>query len=117
MLLGEFGITRSTLYRLFEPLGGVAAYITERRLRYAFRQMTDPLEQHLRVSQLAFDLGFSHPSAFTRAFRGFFGMSPKDVRALTANPEGRELLFLVSPKARPYLHPLKPPADDCCPAE
>jgi AraC-like DNA-binding protein len=106
MLLDEFGVTRSTLYRLFEPLGGVAAYITERRLRYAFRRMTDPAEPPARISQLAFDLGFSHPSAFTRAFKSFFGMSPKEVRALTAKPEGHELLFLLSPEARPYIHSL-----------
>jgi AraC-like DNA-binding protein len=110
-LLDEFGITRSTLYRMFEPLGGVSAYITERRLRYAFRRMTDPLEPRLRISQLAFDLGFSHASAFTPAFKGFFGLSPKEVRALTAHPEGRDVPFLVSSEARPYLHPIPVTAD------
>ena len=105
-LLDEFGITRSTLYRLFEPFGGVSAYIMERRLRHAFRRMTDPLGPSLRISQLAFDLGFSHPSAFTRAFKGFFGVSPKDALALAVSPERRELLFLATPEARPYLHPI-----------
>jgi len=30
-LLDKFGITRSTPYRLFEPSGGIAAYIAKRR--------------------------------------------------------------------------------------
>jgi AraC-like DNA-binding protein len=111
MLLDEFGISRSTLYRSFEPLGGVSAYITERRLRYAFRRMTDPLREPLRVSQLAFDLGFSHPSAFTRAFKAFFGLSPKDIRALAVRPEGGDVLFMVSPEALPYIHPIKTAAE------
>ena len=109
-LLDRFGITRSTLYRLFEPSGGVAAYIAKRRLRLAFRRITDPAESGLRVSQLAFDLGFSHASAFTRAFGEFFGMSPKDAKALAVQPEEHELEFLLSPEGRPYIHPVRSPA-------
>ncbi|WP_163099763.1 helix-turn-helix transcriptional regulator, partial [Acinetobacter baumannii] len=89
-LLDEFGITRSTLYRLFEPVGGVSTYITERRLHYAFRQIAGGVEPHQRISQLAFALGFSHPSAFTRAFKDFFGISPRDVRALATQSKMQE---------------------------
>jgi AraC-like DNA-binding protein len=110
-LLDEFAITRSTLYRAFEPLGGVSAYITERRLRYAFRRITDPAKPRLRISQLAFEFGFSHAPAFTRAFKAFFGMSPKDVRTLAAHPEINEVPFMVSPEALAYLRPIKPSAE------
>jgi AraC-like DNA-binding protein len=106
-LLDTFGITRSTLYRLFEPSGGVAVYIAKQRLRLAFRRITDPTEPALRFSQLAFDLGFSHASAFTRAFGEFFGMSPKDAKALAVQAEEHELEFLLSPEGRPYIHPLR----------
>jgi len=105
-LLNEFGITRSTLYRAFEPLGGVSAYITERRLRYAFRRITDPSQEAQRVSQLGFELGFSHPSAFTRAFKALFGLSPTDVRTLAVRPAGGDVPFMVSPEALPYIHPI-----------
>jgi AraC-like DNA-binding protein len=107
-LLNEFGITRSTLYRLFEPLGGVSAFINERRLRYAFRQMTDPALHDLRLSQLAFDLGFAHASAFSRAFKAQFGMTPKEVRTLTVRPEGKDVPYTVSPAAFPYIRPPDP---------
>ena len=102
-LLTEFGVTRSTLYRAFEPLGGVATYINERRLRFAFRQLTDPAQKDLRLSQLAFDLGFAHASAFTRSFKAHFGLTPKDVRTLSTRPKGKDVPYTLSPAAVPYL--------------
>jgi AraC-like DNA-binding protein len=108
MLLDEFGITRSTLYRAFEPFGGVSAYIMERRLRYAFRRMTDPLQPRPRISQLAFEFGFSHPPAFTRAFKTYFGLAPKNVRALAVRPELSNVPFMASPEALAYVRPIKP---------
>lgn len=107
-LLEEFAMTRSTLYRAFEPLGGVTAYITERRLRHAFRRLTDPAEKNLRVSHMAFELGFTHASAFTRSFKALFGLAPKDIRTLAIRPAGGDIPFLVSPEAIPYIHPLMP---------
>ncbi len=106
VLLDEFGMARSTLYRLFEPLGGVSTYITERRLHYAFRTMVDPVQQRLRISQLAFKLGFSHPSAFTRAFKDRFGLSPKDVRALAAQSKEREVELMADRDVLRYLSPI-----------
>lgn len=105
-LLDEFGITRSTLYRLFESLGGVSAYITERRLHYAFRSMSDTLQPPKRISQLAFELGFSHPSAFTRAFKDLFGMSPRDVQALAVQSKERDVQLLSSPDLLQYFSPI-----------
>lgn len=89
-LLQEFGISRATLYRMFEPFGGVAAYIAERRLRHAFRVLADPNASKLRIKQLSGELGFKHPSAFSRAFRGMFGVSPNEVRSLKVHPEGSD---------------------------
>lgn len=100
------GITRSTLYRLFEPLGGVSAYITQRKMHRAFRVMVDTLQPRQRVSQMAFELGFSHPSAFTRAFKESFRLSPTDVQMLAAQSKEREIQLMVSPDLMKYLSPI-----------
>lgn len=82
LLLAEFNLSRATLYRLFEPVGGVAAFILDRRLRRAVQVLTASHTDKPRIKQLAIELGFAHPSAFTRAFKKKFGMSPHEVRSL-----------------------------------
>ncbi|MBY0430359.1 MAG: helix-turn-helix domain-containing protein [Rhodospirillales bacterium] len=105
-LLDTFGITRSTLYRLFEPLGGVSAYIAHRRLNHAFRLLSDTRHPRRRISKLATELGFSHPSAFTRAFKATFGLSPKDVQALAAQSREQEVQLLTSSEPLQFLRPI-----------
>jgi AraC-like DNA-binding protein len=105
-LLDTFGITRSTLYRLFEPLGGVSAYIAQRKLHHAFRLLSDTRYPRGRISKLATELGYSHPSVFTRAFKEAFGLSPKDVQALAGQSREQEVQLLNSPEPLQYLKPL-----------
>jgi AraC-like DNA-binding protein len=107
-LLEAFGITRSTLYRMFEPLGGVTAYITRRRLEYAFRRLSDTRTPHEPMSQLATRLGFSHPSAFTRAFKDAFGLSPTQVQSLRETARDHEYPLLISGEPMRHFHPLEP---------
>ncbi|MGO9602451.1 MAG: helix-turn-helix domain-containing protein [Candidatus Binataceae bacterium] len=80
-LCGRFRISRTQLYRMFEPLGGVASYIQARRLDCAFAQLRDPLYQHRRVFEIAFNAGFSSIAHFSGVFRKQFGFSPSDLRA------------------------------------
>lgn len=77
-----FGISRSQLYRLFEPLGGVAGYVQQRRLLRAFHDLANPLNRRLRVAEIAARLGFVSEAHFSRAFRAAFGLTPSDVRAM-----------------------------------
>lgn len=79
-LQDEFNLSRATLYRMFEPIGGVAAFILERRMQRALQMITAPGSGKPRIKQLALDVGFLHPSAFSRAFKKQFGVSPQDVR-------------------------------------
>jgi AraC-like DNA-binding protein len=105
-LIEAFGTTRSTLYRLFEPLGGVSAYIAQRRLYHAFRLLSDTRTPRGRISKLATELGYSHPSGFTRAFKDTFGLSPKDVQALAEQSREQDVQLLTSPEPLLYLRPI-----------
>lgn len=74
------GLSRSALYRLFAPLGGVAGYIQARRLARVKALLADPRERR-RISELAYLHGFADEAHFSRAFRRSFGMSAREWRA------------------------------------
>ena len=75
------GVSRSTLYRLFEPLGGVTAYIWDRRQHLARAALLDP-KRGRRISEIAFQCGFSSEAHFSRSFRKAFNIRPSDLRSL-----------------------------------
>ncbi len=76
----ELGMSRATLYRLFEPLGGVSGYIRRRRLTCAALHLASPEYRHERLSQVAFRWGFGSEASFSRSFRLQFGLTPSDAR-------------------------------------
>ena len=76
----RMGLSRSTLYRLFEPLGGVAAHIRRRRLNQCLRDLVSPRHRARRISEIAFAWGFTNEASFSRAFRDAFGLTPSDAR-------------------------------------
>lgn len=73
------GMSRSRLYRQFEPLGGVTRYIRRQRLLAAHAALSDPLDLRPVIS-IAESVGFTDASSFSRAFRDEFGYSPSDAR-------------------------------------
>lgn len=75
----ELGISRTRLYNLFEPFGGVMHYIQHRRLLNAYAALTDPNDRRL-IFQIAEERGFSDGAEFGRAFKRAFGYSPSEVR-------------------------------------
>ncbi len=79
MLCRAAGVSRSTLYRLFEPSGGVAAAIQRERLDVAYAALTDPSDAR-PIRDIAESLAFADASTFSRAFRAAFGCTPRDVR-------------------------------------
>ncbi|WP_229257276.1 helix-turn-helix domain-containing protein [Duganella callida] len=79
-LLQSFPLTRPSLYRLFEPEGGIAAYIRNCRLREAANEIL--LSPSARIGSIGQDLGFQDAAHFSRAFRRAYGMAPVDFRAL-----------------------------------
>lgn len=79
-LCARFRVSRSYLYRLMEPFGGVARYVRGRRLRLAMAMLTDPEGRGRRVSDVAYACGFADEKTFGRAFRAEFAMTPSEAR-------------------------------------
>ncbi|MGV0818231.1 helix-turn-helix domain-containing protein [Martelella sp. AMO21009] len=79
-IAARFGISRTRLYRHFEPYGGVAAFVRERRLAAAHQKLTDPRALPLNNNVIAASVGFQSESAFIRAFRRRYGMTPGEAR-------------------------------------
>lgn len=81
-LCRDLAVSRSRLYRLFEPLGGVVHYIRYRRLLDAHIALADA-EDRRSIVAIAAERGFIDPAEFSRAFKREFGYRPSDARAST----------------------------------
>ncbi len=80
ILARKTGLSRSSLYRLFENDGGVARYIKDVRLAMAHDALRDPVMAGRTISVIAKAHGFSEPTDFSRAFRSAYGLSPREAR-------------------------------------
>lgn len=74
----QSGLSRSALYALFVPHNGVAAYVRERRMRRALVLLGR--RERPSITEVALKVGYGDATAFARAFRGRYGVSPRDVR-------------------------------------
>lgn len=78
-ILRQFGVSRATLFRMFEMDGGVRNYINQRRLFRAVHQISiNPLTRG-EISKAASEWGFSSDANFNRAVRRAFGTSPNSL--------------------------------------
>jgi AraC-like DNA-binding protein len=94
------GMSRSQLYRVFEPVGGVAREIQRERLRQAYRAIADPADGRA-IREISEELGFSEPATFSRAFRREFGHPPSGLRpALAPHPAPSDAPLAAAPAGR-----------------
>jgi AraC-like DNA-binding protein len=80
-IAAEFGLSRASLYRLFEPAGGIAKYIRKVRLSRAYQEITAAELSNRRIGFIAYQLGFKNVSAFSRLFHEVYGVTPGEARA------------------------------------
>ncbi|PPD16072.1 MAG: hypothetical protein CTY25_03615 [Methylobacterium sp.] len=76
LIAGEFAMSRATLYRLFEPLGGVGRHIRQQRLHWAAQRIAQEGASRRTLAMLARRLGFSGTRGFVKAYRAAFGQDP-----------------------------------------
>jgi AraC-like DNA-binding protein len=78
-ICSAFYLSRSTLYELFKPEGGIRTYLQQCRLERARLILENPNCQ-ASISAIASQLGFRSLSSFSRSFRDHWGFTPRDVK-------------------------------------
>ena len=76
LILPQFGVSRATLYRLFEAEGGVRKYIVDRRLFRALLDISECGPQRGKIQRAAKRWGFSSAANFNRSVQQVFGGAP-----------------------------------------
>jgi AraC-like DNA-binding protein len=83
-LVRTFGLSRASVYRLFEPLDGVAKYIRSRRLERAHQYLCAASLDNRRIAPIAYRVGFRSMAAFNRAYQEAYACTPRETRAMRA---------------------------------
>jgi len=77
-VIAWLGLSRATVYRIFERDGGLAAYIRRRRLLLAAKELVS--FPGIAVQDVAYGLGFENLASFSRAFHRTFDIVPTGLR-------------------------------------
>lgn len=80
----SLGVSRSLLYRVFEPMGGVSSFIQARRLDRAFDAIIADDAGRRTLAEIGYAHGFNSDAHFNRMFKSRFGMPPGRLRRLGA---------------------------------
>ena len=86
MIVSETGVSRTALYRLMEPHGGVARFIASRRIAKV-RALLEQPEPGPTIAELADRFAFSSASRLSRKFSEDFGLTPSAYRRLVNDPD------------------------------
>jgi len=86
----HLAVSRSQLYKVFEPAGGVSAFIQQRRLDQAFDVILQDRAEQQTLAEVGYNHGFRSDAHFSRAFRARFGVTPGRLRKVgeAARQEG-----------------------------
>lgn len=87
-VMRDFGVSRATLYRLFQAYGGVVGYIRRGRLQRALLELRAGAPgQPVHIGAIARRWGFGSDASFARAFRAVYGITPSEARAAVLPPQ------------------------------
>ncbi|MHA7900143.1 MAG: helix-turn-helix domain-containing protein [Henriciella sp.] len=75
-ILQNFGVSRASLYRMFDQEGGVRTYIGRRRLYRAVIELSATPHQRGKIHEVADRWGFTTDANFNRVVRREFGVAP-----------------------------------------
>lgn len=78
-VLRNFGVSRATLYRMFQDKGGLANFIAQRRLSNVFADLMATDRRRGVVTSIAEKWGFRDSGTFHRRFRERFGVTPSEL--------------------------------------
>jgi AraC-like DNA-binding protein len=78
MFVEEMGISKSTLFRKLKSMTGMSysSFVRNIRLKVSCQIMRE--KRNIRVSELAFAVGFNDPKYFSICFKKEFGMQPSE---------------------------------------
>lgn len=93
MIARAVNVSRATLYRVCESMGGVNPYIRQQRLRRVLDALANPALDVISITEIASFWGFDEPSSFHRLFRKTFGVTPGDARRYRMSPEPPRPVF------------------------
>ena len=79
MVLRKFGVSRATLYRMFEDYGGLRTYISNQRLMRATYDLSRLQPARGEIRRTAERWGFSSGVHFNRSVRSTYGTSPGEL--------------------------------------
>lgn len=85
VLCHRFGLSRASLYRLFQDEGGLRRYIREQRLTHCFSLLSAANSPEVKVRHIAEYWGFDNASHFHRLFKARFGIPPSEILMMSAN--------------------------------
>lgn len=83
------GVSRATLYRLFDGCGGVAAHIRRLRLERIRTDLCDPSHLTVPIALVAERNGLHNVASFNRSFRRIYGLTPREMRSASADLTSR----------------------------
>ncbi|MEL6825391.1 MAG: AraC family transcriptional regulator [Pseudomonadota bacterium] len=87
-ILSRFGVSRASLFRMFQSDGGVRQYISDRRLLRAVLDITSGPIKRGDIASAANRWGFSSAPSFNRAIRQKFGVPPRSLLHMPVQQTG-----------------------------